>query len=266
MQSRIITVILQTLDKAKRQAMREFESLHKVKIYEKSEGNYVSDADYKVEKIIIDELQRAIPGYNILSEEAGHIQGSAFNPEGYFEWVIDPIDGTSNFLRGGHYWCIAIALKKVIKGKAEIIAGGISAPVLGDVYWAEVGKGAYLVDSNSQQMRLRVSERKKLKECCFATSMHLNKHSNSANIIDIIHNNKASLRVCGATALDMALLAKGRYDIVFSYDTKEWDIAAGIVIAKEAGAILRDYDNENAYLQKLNLIASNGNLINFEEV
>ena len=196
------------------------------KFQKKGPKDFVTNSDIKIEKIIIEELNKARPSYSILSEEKGFKK----NKDQDNTWIIDPIDGTINFLHGIPHFAISIALKY----KNEIVSGIVFDPIKDEMFYAEKNNGAFF---NNQ--RIRVSKKNKIEDCLFVTG-------NKIKIIpDLIY------RKTGSAALDMAYVAAGRYDGYFQNDIKLWDIAAGIILVKEAGGIMSEIDLSNNYIKKI---------------
>ena len=212
-----LNVMIKAAEKASRALIRDFGEIEKLQVSIKSPANFVSNADLKAEKIIIEELKKARPNYSIISEE----DGSESNKDKKNTWVIDPIDGTTNFLHGVPHFAISIALKS----ENEIVSGLIYDPIKDEMFYAEKDKGAFF---NNQ--RIKVSKKKEINSCLFATG------GKSKNEIDL------PLRRSGSAALDMAYVAAGRYDGYFQNDLNLWDIAAGIIILKEAGGMINEID------------------------
>ncbi len=212
-----LNIMIKASEKASKALIRDFGEIENLQVSAKGPKDFVSNADLKAEKIIIEELKKARPNYSIISEE----DGSESNTDKDNTWIIDPIDGTTNFLHGIPHFAISIALKS----KDEIVAGLIFDPIKDELFYAEKNNGAFF---NNQ--RIRVSKRKDLNSCLFVTGGKEKKE------IDL------PLRKTGCAALDIAYVASGRYDGYFQNDLNLWDIAAGIVMIKEAGGIINDID------------------------
>ena len=233
-----LNVMIKAAEKASRALIRDFGEIEKLQVSIKGPANFVSNADLKAEKIIIEELKKARPNYSIISEE----DGSESNKDKKNTWVIDPIDGTTNFLHGVPHFAISIGLKS----ENEIISGLIYDPIKDEMFYAEKDKGAFF---NNQ--RIRVSKKKEINSCLFATG------GKSKNEIDL------PLRRSGSAALDMAYVAAGRYDGYFQNDLNLWDIAAGIIILKEAGGMINEIDlsqNKNIPIRASSM-AINGKML-----
>tara|TARA_Y100001949_G_scaffold126809_1_gene108382 strand:+ start:327 stop:1079 length:753 start_codon:yes stop_codon:yes gene_type:complete len=243
-----LNIMIKASEKASKALIRDFGEVEKLQVSVKGPLDFVSNADTKAEKIIIEELSKARKNYSILSEEDGSKIGKDKNNI----WIIDPIDGTTNYLHGVPHFAISIALKS----NNEIISGVIYDPIKDEMFYAEKNNGAYY---NNQ--RIRVSKKKKLEDCLFATGGNISeKNKTNTNII---------IRRSGSAALDMAYVAAGRFDGYFQKNLNIWDIAAGIIIVKEAGGIINEIDlskNNN-----IKVLASNSsindklvkNLVNF---
>ncbi len=210
-----LNVMIKAAEKASKILIRDFGELENLQVSAKGPSDFVTNSDKKVEKVIIEELTKARKNFSIISEEIGEIKNS--DKENC--WIIDPIDGTTNFLHGIPHFAISIALKS----KEEIISGLIFDPIKNEMFYAEKNNGAYF---NNQ--RIRVSKKKKISECLFATG---GKKEN---------NKVLNSRKSGSAALDMAYVGAGRYNGYFQTNLSIWDIAAGIIIVKEAGGKIND--------------------------
>jgi len=242
-----INVMVQACRKASKNLIRDFGEVEKLQVSVKGPGDFVTMTDKKVEKILIEELSKARSNYSILSEEIGEIK----NDE-EFRWIIDPIDGTANFLHGIPHFGISIALEK----KKEIICGIIFDPIKNEIFSAEKGNGSYL---NNQ--RMRVASRKKLEECILFTGgpKKSSKNSESALTEYKKFSSKAFLpiRKMGSASLDMAYVAAGRCDGFWQRDLNYWDIAAGILLVKEAGGYVTDFKGNDKFVENKTIIAAN---------
>ncbi len=245
-----INVMLKACRKAAKTLIRDFGEIEKLQVSLKGPGDFVTASDIKVEKILIDELGKARPNYSILSEEIGEIK----NDE-EFKWIIDPIDGTANFLHGIPHFGISIGLEK----NREIICGMIFDPIKDEIFAAEKGNGSYL---NNQ--RMRVSARSKLENCIIFTGGP--KRESKTRDLAIEEYNKFSskvlipIRKMGSAALDMAYVAAGRCDGFWQRNLNYWDIAAGIIIVKEAGGFVTDFKGENEYVQNKTILVTNSKI------
>ena len=228
-----LNIMIKASDKASKILIRDFGEIEKLQVSKKGPKDFVTNSDLKTEKILIEELKKARPHYSILSEENGYNE----NKDLKNTWIIDPIDGTVNFLHGIPHFAISIALKT----NDEIVSGLIYDPIKDEMFFAEKNNGAYF-----NNHRIRVSKRNDLNECLFVTGTRIK------NEPDI------TLRKSGCAALDMAYIASGRYDGYFQDGLNLWDIAAGIILIKEAGGIINDINlNKN---ENIKVIASNSNI------
>ena len=236
--------------KASRSLIRDFGELENLQVSSKGPGDFVSSADKRTEKTIIEELQKAHPEYGIITEETGIINKSNIKNR----WIIDPIDGTMNFLNGIPQFAISIAYEE----DNEIICGVIFNPITNEMFCAEKGNGAYLNNT-----RIRVSNKKKLKDALLVTggpngaSKIKNKiYSEYINV----SNNVSNVRKFGSAALDMAYVACGRFDGYWQRELNYWDIAAGVIILREAGGFIDFFEDDISYPLKKNILASNSNI------
>ena len=210
-----LNIMIKAAEKASKVLIRDFGELEKLQVSSKGPSDFVTNSDKKVEKIIIEELTKTRKNFSIIGEEIGELKNS--DKENY--WIIDPIDGTTNFLHGIPHFAISIALRN----NQEIVSGLIFDPIKNEMFFAEKNNGAVF---NNQ--RIRVSNKKKIEECLFATG--------GKKEINSTLNNRRS----GSAALDMAYVGAGRYDGYFQKALNIWDIAAGIIIVKEAGGKIND--------------------------
>ena len=225
-----LNIMIKASEKASKALIRDFGELEKLQVSSKGPSDFVTNADLKAEKIIVEELAKAKRDYSIVSEESVN----EINNDKNNTWIIDPIDGTTNFLHGIPHFAISIALKS----NNEIVSGLIYDPIKDEMFYAEKNNGAYL---NNQ--RIRVSNKKKIDNCLFATGGN--------NIEQIKFKKNATLRRTGSAALDMAYVAAGKFDGYFQKNLKIWDIASGIILIKEAGGIINDIDINKYEIEKV---------------
>ncbi len=224
-----LNLMIKACEKASKILIRDFGELENLQVSKKGPTDFVTNSDKKTEKVLINELTKNKKKYSILSEEIGFIK----NDDNDHIWVIDPIDGTTNFLHGIPHFCISIGLKF----KNEIISGIIFDPIKNEIFYAEKNQGAFF-----NNHRIRVSKRKNLDECLFATN------KNGLSSTDL------HARIFGSAALDLAYVASGRIDGYFQNGLNLWDIAAGTLIVKEAGGIVNNYDLEKT--KNIKVVAS----------
>ena len=228
-----LNIMIKASEKASKILIRDFGEIENLQVSKKGPNDFVTNSDFKAEKIIIEELKKARPNYSIISEE----NGTEKNKDQKNTWILDPIDGTINFLHGVPHFAISIALMS----NNEIISGLVFDPIKNEMFYAEKNNGAYF-----NNHRIRVSKKNQIDECLFVTGGKI------ADGLDI------QFRKSGCAALDMAYVASGRYDGFFQSDLNLWDIAAGIILVKEAGGILNDINLSSN--QNINIIASSANI------
>ena len=247
-----INVMVKACRKASKVLIRDFGEIENLQVSTKGPGDFVTISDKKVEKILIDELLKARPNYSILSEEVGEIKNDLS-----FRWIIDPIDGTANFLHGIPHFAISIALEH----DKEIICGIVYDPIKDEMFIAEKGNGSYL---NNQ--RIRVSARSKLKDCIIFTGGPRHQFSDRETSLKEYKNFASKvllpIRKMGSAALDMAYVAAGRCDGFWERNLNYWDIAAGIILVKESGGFVTDFNGESDYIQKKTILANNSKINN----
>ena len=234
-----LNIMIKASEKASKVLIRDFGEVEKLQVSVKGPSDFVSSADKKAEKIIIEELTKARKNFSIYSEESG----KSIKKDKNNVWIIDPIDGTTNFLHGVPHFAISIALKS----NNEIVSGLIYDPIKDEMFYAEKNNGAFL-----NNKRIRVSKRKKMNECLFAC------RGNDIKNIEKNIKSKITIRNSGSAALDMAYVASGRYDAYFQKNLSLWDIAAGIIIVKEAGGYTNEIDLKN--YTDINIVASNSSI------
>jgi len=232
-----MTVMQNAAQKASKRLLRDFNEVEQLQVSVKGPGDFVSQADLRAEATMREELGKARPGYSFLMEESGMSGSDNWS----WRWVVDPLDGTSNFLHGIPHWCISIALEKRLQdGSSEISAGMIYNPVNDEMFWAEKGGGAYL-----NERRLRVSARREFKDALLATGIPFaavagGRRLAFARTLGVLMPQVAGIRRFGAAALDLAWVAAGRYDGYWELGLKPWDMAAGLLIVREAGGFVTD--------------------------
>ena len=242
-----INLITKACMKASRSLIRDFGEIENLQVSSKAPGDFVTSADKRTEKIIIEELLKAHPNYGIISEEAGYINKSNKNNR----WIIDPIDGTMNFLNGIPQFAISVAYEE----ENEVKCGIIFNPVTNEMFSAEKGSGAYLNNS-----RMRVSNKRKLSEALIVTGGPKQASKIKKKIFSeyiSISSQVSNVRKFGSAALDMAFVACGRFDGYWQRELNYWDIAAGIILIKESGGFVNFFEEDMKVPLKKNIIASN---------
>ncbi len=223
--SALLKVMIDAARKAGRGLSRDFGEVAELQVSKKGAGDYVSAADLKAEQVLVDELNKVRPGYSILAEERGVVEGT----DKTHTWIIDPLDGTTNFLHAIPHFAVNIALQR----DGAIVAAVTYNPATGDIFWAEKGKGAFINDK-----RLRVAARRDLTECLLATGIPFVGKPGHAIFLKELHQvaqRVSGVRRYGSAALDLAWVAAGRFDGYWERNIKPWDIAAGILLVTEAG-------------------------------
>lgn len=247
-------VVTSAVRKAGRRLLRDFGEVEQLQVSVKGPSDFVSTADLRAEQTLKEELSKARPAFGFLMEESG-VSG---NESWEWRWVVDPLDGTTNFLHGIPHWAISVGIEKRIDAeKSEIMAGVIYNPASDELFWAEKGVGAFLNDR-----RLRVSGRKEMREAVFATGIPFAGVPRKAEFSAILHKvmpQVAGVRRFGAASLDLAWVAAGRYEGFWELGLKKWDIAAGLLMVKEAGGFWTDPEGGDAY-ETGNVVAGNGAL------
>ncbi|SHJ53809.1 myo-inositol-1(or 4)-monophosphatase [Roseomonas rosea] len=246
-----LTVVVNAARKAGRRLLRDFGEVENLQVSSKGPGDFVSQADLRAEETLREELRRARPGFAFLMEESGE-SGEA---DWEWRWVVDPLDGTTNFLHGIPQWCISVGIEKRVADKAsEIMAGVIYNPATDELFWAEKGRGAFLNDK-----RLRVSGRREMTSALFATGIPFAKVPQRAEFSTTLARlmpQVAGIRRFGSAALDLAWVAAGRYEGYWELGLKPWDCAAGIIMVKEAGGYVTGPGDEDPYATG-NIVAGN---------
>ena len=243
-------LIIRACMKASRSLIRDFGELENLQVSSKGPGDFVSSSDKRTEKILIEELQKAHPEYGIITEESGIINKSNTKNR----WIIDPIDGTMNFLNGIPQFAISVGYEE----DNEIKCGVIFNPIMNEMFCAEKGNGAYLNNS-----RIRVSNKKGLKNALLVTGGPKGNSKIKDKIFSEYINvskNVSNVRKFGSAALDIAYVACGRFDGYWQRELNYWDIAAGIIILKEAGGFVDFFEDDPKLPIKKNILASNANI------
>ena len=253
--SGLITVMQKAARKAAPRLRRDFGEVEQLQVSKKGPADFVSMADKRAEETVLDELRRARPDWAVLSEESGEIAGDPAKPR----WIVDPLDGTTNFLHGLPHFSISIAVEeKRPNGQGEITHALVYQPLTDEAFWAEKGRGAWL-----NERRLRVSGRRHLDEALIATGMPHFGRGNVATwsrIFGAVAPEVCGIRRMGSAALDLAWVAAGRFDGFWEDDLDLWDTAAGLLLVKEAGGFVTDYRGSDKMAERREYLAAAGEL------
>ncbi|PZO87554.1 MAG: inositol monophosphatase [Micavibrio aeruginosavorus] len=245
-QSPIMTVMIRAAEKAGRSLLRDFNEIENLQVSRKGPGDFVTAADKRSEKIIFEELQKARPDYSFMMEESGEVKGN--DPD--HVWIIDPLDGTHNFMHGVPHWSISIALEQ----KGQIVSGLIYDCAKDEMFTAEKGGGAWL-----RNRRLRASGRNVLEQCM----INYGQPVNNSEARDLFYKElrvvqgHAMVRRFASAALDLAYVAAGRIDGYWERGIKPWDVAAGVILVKEAGGAVSSIENDDNPVYSGNLVSGN---------
>jgi myo-inositol-1(or 4)-monophosphatase len=242
-----LNVMTAAVKKAGRKLIRDFGEVENLQISMKGPADFVSVADRRTESILVEEFQRVRSGYPILTEESGLIEG----PDKSHRFIIDPLDGTTNFLHGIPHFAISVALER----EGQLVSGVIYNPISDEMFTAEKGSGAFLNDR-----RLRVAARKDLKQALAATGIPFlgrGDHPGFQKELGAVMAITPGVRRFGAASLDLAWMAAGRYDAFWERGLKAWDVAAGILMVREAGGVVTDLSGGQKMLESGDILASN---------
>ncbi|HEY1415916.1 MAG TPA: inositol monophosphatase family protein [Caulobacteraceae bacterium] len=245
--SALVKVMIDAARKAGRGLARDFGEVTELQVSKKGAADYVSAADLKAEQTLYEELSRARPGYGFLAEERGLTPGT----DKTHTWIVDPLDGTTNFLHAMPHFAVNIALKR----EGAVVAGVTYNPATSDLYWAERGRGAFL-----NGRRMRVAARTRMDEAVFATGIPFMGHGQHARFLKELHQiaqRVSGVRRFGSAALDLAWVAAGRFDGYWERDLHAWDLAAGLILVTEAGGQVSDADGGDDPLATGTICAAN---------
>jgi myo-inositol-1(or 4)-monophosphatase len=246
----LLNIMSRAVIKASRKLVRDFGEVEQLQVSRKGPGDFVTTADLRAEKTLREELSKAKEGAGFLMEESGEVAGEP----GMGRWIIDPLDGTTNFLHGMPHFAISLAYEE----RDQIVAGLIYDPILDEMFYAVRGMGAYL-----NERRLRVSARERLNDALMATSRpHAQSEgtkifAHELHKTAVLSSQVAGVRRMGSATLDMCYAAAGRYDLYVGLDLCPWDLAAGMLIAKEAGAVVTDIYGKDQIIKSKSVMIAN---------
>jgi len=251
-QSANLTVMVNAVRKAARGVQRDFGEIANLQVSVKGPGNYVTAADKRCEKIIREELEKARPGYSFLMEESGSVTGRDADSR----WIIDPIDGTTNFIHSIPFFALTVALER----KSDIVAAVTYNPISDELYTAERGQGAYL-----NNRRLRVAARKTLADSVVAWGIPIigdeDRHAQFQREVALVQRKVSGIRQIGSAALELAYVAAGRIDVMRASGLNPWDSAAGILLVREAGGVSTSAEGEKTPFETGTILAGNSDLV-----
>jgi myo-inositol-1(or 4)-monophosphatase len=245
--SALMNVMIGAARKAGRGLVRDFGEIEQLQVSVKGPGNFVTAADHRSEEVIFRELSKARPGYGFLMEERGRVDG----PDKSHRWIVDPLDGTTNFLHGIPLFCVAIALER----EGELVCGLVYNPVLDELYTSERGQGAFV-----NNRRLRVAARKSLADCVVSVGIPHRGRGDHPKFLDeckALMEQVSGIRRTGSAAIDLAWVASGRFDAYFERNLQPWDIAAGMLLVREAGGFVTEIDGGQRPLETGSVAAAN---------
>lgn len=248
--SALMNVMMSAARKASRGLKRDFGEVEQLQVSRKGPADFVTAADLRAERILREELERARPGYGFLMEETGEVAGT----DRTHRWLVDPLDGTLNFMHGLPHFAVSIALER----DGQLVAGLVYDPVKEEMFTAEKGRGAFMNDR-----RIRVSSRRDIRTALLATGIPFPgrpEHTRFLLELETAMSAAAGVRRYGAAALDLAYVAAGRYDGFWERGLSPWDVAAGIVLVREAGGFVQDLAGGGGMLENGSILAGNTEL------
>ena len=250
--SPLMNVMMSAARKAGRSLVRDFGEVENLQVSVKGPANFVSAADHRAEDIVFQELSKARPGYGFLMEERGEVTGA----DSSHRWIVDPLDGTTNFLHAIPLFAVSIGLER----EGQLVAGLVYNPVMDEMFMAEKGKGAFMADRTGRDRRLRVAARKSLEDCVVTAGIpHRGRPNHERYFKEARHmmQTVAGIRRTGSSCLDLAWVAAGRFDAYWEHALGPWDIAAGTVLVREAGGNVTDLSGGNDMLVTGEVCAGN---------
>ena len=249
--SALLNVMIDAARKAARGLARDFGEVTELQVSKKGAGDFVTNADLKAEQTLFEILSKARPGYSFLGEERGMIEGT----DKTHTWIVDPLDGTTNFMHAIPHFAVNIALQR----EGEVVAGVTYNPITHDLFWVEKGRGAFL----GAEKRLRVAARKHLDESVLATGVPFVGKPGHGQFLKELHQvsqKVAGVRRFGAASLDLAWVAAGRFDAYWERNLKPWDVAAGVLMVQESGGKVSTIEEHGDPVQGASILASNPEL------
>ena len=263
-----LNVVTDAIKKASMRIARDFCEIEKLQVSKKGVADFVTNADLQAEKTLITSLRKARAQYNFLTEESGEIRGIDIEDESVqYKWIIDPIDGTFNFMHGIPFFCISIALIKIEDNKTSILLGVICNPSSNEIFWAGQNAGAYIINHIGVRRKMRVTEHDNFEKMICGinnngiSSFHKS-HPEGARYLEYIQQKNVNIRMFGASALDMAYLADGRINILILDKMNIWDYAAGLLLIREAGGVVKDFNGKDFQLNtNSGMIAGNTKIV-----
>jgi len=248
--SALITVMIRAAFDAAKGLKRDFGEVENLQVSSKGPGDFVSRADLQAQRVVRERLLQARPDYGFVGEEGAHVKG-----DGRHRWIVDPLDGTTNFLHGIPHFAISIALER----DGEIVAGVIYSPIADELFWSEKGNGAFLESAYARSRRLRVSGRRDLLQCVIGSGTPFAGkpgHDRYLKTLAPVMAATAGVRRLGAASLDLAFVAAGRLDGFWEFDLAPWDVAAGILLIRESGGTIVDVAGEPYQLGGASILAT----------
>lgn len=260
-----LNVVLEAIKKASVKISKDFYEIEKLQISKKGVANFVTNTDLAAEKTLIYHLQKSRPEYSFITEESGKIDSlkNTDSDQVEYKWIIDPIDGTFNFMHGIPFFCISIALAKITKEESSIILGVVHNPINNETFWGAKRLGAFLIDSLGMQRKIKVAGHNDYERVIYATHDNSNSTDTLKQHQDYVHSKHSKARILGASALELAYLADGRINLLIQGKLNIWDYAAGLIIVREAGGVVKDLNKKDLTLSIVDgIIAGNEKLVN----
>lgn len=253
--SPLLNVTVKAALAAGKSLIRDFGEVENLQVTKKGTKDFVTNADLKAEQILIEQLSKARPDFGMITEESGKLG----DDKAEFKWVIDPLDGTTNFMHGVPHFAVSVGVQQETDKGSKIVAGAIYSPIYNELYWAEKGSGAYM-----NNKRIRVSGREKMMDSyvgigAFGHGKYRPREPKKLFVDCLLDISKAasSIRCKGSAAMDLAYVACGKYDGFIDFKIKRWDMAGGAIIVEEAGGRVTDSNGEDNYLSDGDIIATN---------